>query len=42
MRQKIRKVIRQIRAHQFGQPAPEFLSFDPGFRRRAHAPPCIR
>jgi len=46
MRLKIRKIIRQIRAGQFGrgpvvEPLPHAV-VDPGHRRRAHAPMCVR
>ena len=37
---KIRAAVRQIRAGTF---APhEYPKVDAGFRRRAHAPPCVR
>ena len=43
MKLKIRKVIQQIRAQKFGQvPLSQFPVPDPGDRRRAHAPLCIR
>lgn len=44
MKLKIQKIIRQIKAHEFGKPAePQaYPSMDPGFRRAVRAPPCIR
>ena len=40
---KLRKIIRQIKRQEFGQPAPSTFSVcDPGHRRAAHAPMCIR
>lgn len=43
MRLKIRKIIKQIKAGLFGQVTlSHFPIPDPGFRRAAHAPMCIR
>lgn len=44
MRLAVRKVIKQIRRGEFGKPAMQvpLVSFDAGFRRRAHAPMCVR
>lgn len=43
MRLKLRQVIRQIKAHKFGQMTlSEFPRFDPGYRRAVHAPMCVR
>lgn len=42
MRLKIRKIIKQIRSGQFGQPAAHVCPPDPGDRRRARALMCVR
>ena len=40
---KLRKIIRQIKRQEFGQPDHrEYFIPDPGHRRAAHAPMCIR
>jgi hypothetical protein len=41
MRLKIKKVIRQIKVHEF-QKTLDYPIFDPGYRRAAHAPMCVR
>ena len=43
MRIAIRKIIKQIKRGEFGptKPAP-YPVIDPGFRRRVHAPMCVR
>jgi len=43
MRLKLRKIIQQIKRHEFGQSTPsQYPIPDPGHRRAAHAPMCIR
>ena len=43
MRLRLRKIIKQIRAGEFGPPKPvPYPIADPGFRRRVHAPLCLR
>jgi hypothetical protein len=43
MKLRLRKIIKQIKAHQFGQPERVAYTMpDPGDRRRAHAPMCVR
>ena len=40
---KLRKIIRQIKRQEFGPPTPKDYPIpDPGHRRAAHAPMCIR
>lgn len=44
MKLKIRKIIKQIRHKEFGEQRQLslFLKPDPGFRRAARAPMCVR
>jgi len=44
MKMKLRKIIRQIRHKEFGgqRELSLFLKPDPGYRRAAHAPMCVR
>jgi hypothetical protein len=44
MKMKIRKIIRQIRKQEFGgqRELSFFVRPDPGYRRAARAPMCVR
>jgi hypothetical protein len=43
MRLKLRKILNQIKRHEFGPPKPApYPVVDPGFRRRVRAPMCVR
>ena len=43
MRLKIREIIKQIKRREFGNPDRILYPIqDAGYRKRCHAPPCLR